>query len=49
MTGSLLPDAPPVPDFEVCNACGADAEAFVVWDQGDGWTCTECWATDGGD
>jgi len=50
-----MPDRPaahpeePVPDFSVCGACGADAKLYVVWDPGDGWTCTKCWATDGGD
>jgi hypothetical protein len=46
---SLIADVPPVPDFAVCNTCGADARKYVVWDQGDGWTCLNCFATDGGD
>lgn len=39
----------PRPDFDAWNACGTDAKESVVRDQGDGWTCTKCWATDGGD
>ena len=40
---------PIVPDFEKCANCGADVKENVVWDPGDGWTCLNCWATDGGD
>ena len=50
---SLFPARPcgtlRVPDFAACNTCGADAGKYVVWDQGDGWTCLNCFATDGGD
>lgn len=49
MQAEQTTDTPVVPDFEKCANCGVDAEENVVWDQGDGWTCLNCWATDGGD
>jgi hypothetical protein len=36
----------PVPDFEKCGNCEADAKANCSWDPADGWCCSKCGACD---
>lgn len=38
----------PRPVFAMCGECGADAQTYVMWDPGVGWSCLNCFATDGG-
>lgn len=36
----------PLPDFDACANCGADAQAACFWDPADGWCCLNCGACD---